>query len=267
MRRNQDAYVRAGKKLVGKGRESSYSAAHVSRQKFFAGSIHAVLLAAVVLAAGCRRPPADSNAVPENVPAPSAGSASSGAAEGTHDLVLSKAVAVILKAGRRTGSVVERCLCASGARLAEVHFVSPDVVRQPMPQAFQQIAQRYPQIHWNSGGERVRVVDRSAIAGLLKVRVRDFLVVEDRPPQAALPALWQTPEVQSYMRRHRIRLARWRGSAAGMARTSPRVVQGNNATVEEILDRMVEGYRPLYSAWAYRECRSKAGTMIEIAVY
>ena len=136
-----------------------------------------------------------------------------------------------------------------------------------MAQAFRQITERYPQIHWSSGGERVRVVDRSAVAGLLKVRVRHFLVVEDRPPRAALPALWQTPEVQSYMRKHRIRFARWRGPAARMARTSPRVVQGNNATVQEILDRMVEGYRPLYSAWAYRECRSKAGTMIEVAVY
>lgn len=150
--------------------------------------------------------------------------------------------------------------------MAEVHFVSADVARQPMAQAFRQIGERYPQIRWTSG-DRVRVVDRSAAAGLLKVRVRHFLVVEDRPPQAALPALWQTPEVQSYMRRHRIRFVRWRGPEAKMARTSPRVVQGNNATVEEILDRMVEGYHPLYSAWAYRECRSKAGTMIEIGLY
>ncbi|MGE5322282.1 MAG: hypothetical protein ACM3SW_05450 [Actinomycetota bacterium] len=234
----------------------------MSRQR-----IYVVLLAAVMLAAGCRRPPADNNgALPENVPAPDAGSSSSAVAESS-DLVLSAAVAQILKADRRTGSVVERCLCASGARMAEVHFVSPDVVRQPMAQAFRQIAQRYPQIHWNSGGERVRVVDRSAAAGLLRVRVRHFLVVEDRPPQAALPALWQTPEVQSYLRRHRIRFARWRGPAARMGRTSPRVVQGNNVTVEEILDRMVEGYRPLYSAWAYRECHSKTGTMIQISLY
>lgn len=151
--------------------------------------------------------------------------------------------------------------------MAEVHFVSPELARQPMEQAFRQIAEHYPQIRWDSGGERVRVVDRSAIAGLLKVRVRHFLVVEDRPPQAALPALWQTPEVQSYMRKHAIRFARRRALAARVARTSPRVIQGNNATVAEILDRMVEGYRPVYSAWAYRECRSKAGTMIEIALY
>lgn len=247
--------------MVGKRRESSYSAAHVSRQRIYA------LLLAVVLAAGCRRPPAEDNgALPENVPAPEKGSTSSGVAPGTSDLVLSAAVAHILKSGRRTGSVVEHCVCASGARMAEVHFVSADVTRQPMAQAFRQIAEQYPQIHWSSG-DRVRVVDRSAAAGLLKVRVRHFLVVEDRPPQASLPALWQTPEVQSYMRRHRIRFARWRGPEAKMARTSPRVVQANNATVAEILDRMVEGYHPLYSAWAYRECRSKAGTMIEIALY
>lgn len=251
---------------MGKGRESGYSAAHVPKQNFFAGKIHAGLLAVIVLAAGCRRPPADSNAVPENVPA-AEGSSSPGVAAGTRDLVLSAAVAQILKSEQRTGSIVEHCLCATGARLAEVHFVSAEVARQPMAQAFRQIAERYPQIYWSSGGERVRVVDRSAVAGLLKVRVRHFLVVEDRPPQVSLPALWQTPEVQSYMRKHGIRFARWRGPAARVTRTSPRVVQANNATVEEILDRMVAGYRPLYSAWAYRECRSKAGTMIEIAVY
>lgn len=227
-----------------------------------------MLLAAVVLAAGCRRPPVGSDgAVPENVPAPGAGSSSSGVAAGARDLALSAAVAKILKAEQRTGSIVERCLCASGARMAEVHFVSPDIARQPMAQALRQIAQRYSQIGWSDGGERVRVVDKSAVAGLLKVRVRQFLVVEDRPPQASLPALWHTPEVQSYIRRHRIRFARWRTPASAMATTSPRVVQANNATVAEILDRMVQGYRPLYSAWAYRECRSPAGTMIEIALY
>ncbi|HET9184379.1 MAG TPA: hypothetical protein VFP59_19835 [Candidatus Angelobacter sp.] len=235
---------------------------------FFAGRIRAVLLAAVVLAAGCGRPPAESSGVlAESGPPPSASSTSSGIAAGTGDLVLSAAVAQILKADRRTGSIVERCSCVAGRRMAEVHFVSPELARQPMAQAFRQIAEHYPQIRWDSGGERVRVVDRSAIAGLLKVRVRHFLVVEDRPPQAALPALWQTPEVQSYMRKHGIRFARWRAPAARAARTSPRVIQGNNATVAEILDRMVEGYRPVYSAWAYRECRSHAGTMIEIALY
>jgi hypothetical protein len=35
---------------------------------------------------------------------------------------------------------------------------------------------------------------------------------------------------------------------------------------------MVDGYRassgrPLYRAWAYRECQSKAGTLIEIGIY
>ena len=157
--------------------------------------------------------------------------------------------------------------------MEEVHLVSAEVAQQPLEKAMQEIEQLYPQIRWSGAAqEHVRVMDKSASSGLLKVRIKEFLVIEDRPPQASLPALWQTPEVQSYMRKHGMRVARSARPAAKVARTSPTVIQTKNATVEQILDRMVEGYRSangrqLYRAWSYRECRRKSGTLIEIGIF
>jgi hypothetical protein len=248
----------------------------VPTQKLLLSRLPVVLMAAIVLLSGCRRPPAESNgALPENVPPPvtasSTGAASLEAA--SDNLALPAAVAQILNAAQRTGSVVERCKCEAGSRLVETHMVSRDEAQKPIDEALKSIAERDPQIRWQEYGEgRVRVVDKQSRAGLLKVRVKEFLVIEDRPPQASLPALWRTPEVQAYMRKHHMRVARPLHAAGKVVRTSPTVIQTKNATIEQILDRMVDGYRtssgrPLYRAWAYRECESKAGSMIEIGIY
>jgi hypothetical protein len=208
------------------------------------------------------------------MPAPAnAGPAAAGDSEAASDnLPLPAAVAQILNAAQRSGSVIERCQCGAGSRLVEAHIVSRDVVQQPMEEALKSITERYPEMRWQEYGEgRVRMADKQGRAGLLKVRVKKFLVIEDRPSQASLPALWQTPEVQAYMRRHHMRVARPSHRAGKVIRTSPTVIQTKNATVEQILDRMVDGYRsggrPLYRAWAYRECQSKSGTLIEIGIY
>jgi hypothetical protein len=157
--------------------------------------------------------------------------------------------------------------------LVEAHIVSGDAAQKPMEEAFKSITERYPEMHWQEYGDgRVRVADKQIRAGLLKVRVRQFLVIEDRPPQASLPALLQTAEVQAYMRKHHMRVARPSHAAGKVIKTSPTVIQTKNATVEQILDRMVDGYhssggRPLYRAWGYRECQRKGGILIEIEMY
>lgn len=247
----------------------------VPTQKLLLSRLPVVLMAAMALLSGCRRPPAESNgALPENVPPANTSSTAAASSEAASDnLALPAAVAQILNAAQRTGSVVERCQCDAGGRLVEAHMVSRDMAQKPMAEALKSIADQYPQIRWQEHGDgRVRVVDQQSRAGLLKVRVNEFLVIEDRPPQASLPALWRTPEVQAYMRKHHMRVARSGHAAGKVVRTSPTVIQTKNATVEQILDRMVDGYRtssgrPLYRAWAYRECQSKAGTMIEIGIY
>jgi hypothetical protein len=233
----------------------------------------ALLAAAMLFADGCGKPPADSGAVPENVPPPGGSILPAARTTTSTELPLRAAVAKILEAAQRTGSIVERCQCEAGARMEEVHFLPADLAQQPMEKAMQQIEQRYPQIRWSGAPhERVRVLDKSANSGLLKVTIKEFLVIEDRPPQASLPALWQTPEVQNYMRKHRMRVAASTWPAAKVARTSPTIIQTKGATVEQILDRMVEGYKSadghaLYRAWSYRECRRKSGTLIEIGIF
>jgi len=195
------------------------------------------------------------------------------AAPAREELPLRVAVAKILEAAQRTGSIVEHCQCGPGARIEEVHWVPADLAQEPLEKAMQELEHRYPEIRWNGAAhERVRVLDKSATSGVLKVRIKEFLVIEDRPPQASLPALWQTPEVQNYMRKHRIRVAPSAWPAPKVAKTSPTIIQTKGATVEQILDRMVEGYRSangraLYRAWSYRECRRKRRTLIEIGIF
>ena len=256
----------------------SYAATHVPGNQTLQKRIQGALLAALLLlCAGCGRPPADSTGAPEHVPPPG-GSSISGAgspanASVTSELGLPAAVAKILSGARRTGSLVEHCRC-TGSAIEEIHTVPAGIAQQPMPQAFNAIAQRYPQIKWREyAQERVRVVDTSARTGLLNVRIKKFLVIEDRPPHASLPALWGTEEVRRYVQKHRIRLARTTQQESKIIKTAPVVIQMKNATVAEILDRIVDSYRPggttnvRYHAWAYRECRSQSGTMVDIAIF
>jgi hypothetical protein len=257
---------------VGNRLSCSYSATHVPDSRLPQFVCLAVL--AAVMLGGCRKPAGESSGVgPGKVPAPAGSLFPAAAAPAKDELPLPVAVAKILEAAQRTGSVVERCQCVAGSRMEEAHFVPADLPQQPLEEAMQEIKQRYREIRWSGAArERVRVADASLHAGLLKVRIKEFLVVEDRPPQASLPALWQTPEVQGYMRKHGMRVARSARPAAKVARTSPTIIQTKGATVEQILDRMVEGYRSesgqqLYRAWAYRECRRKSGTLIEISIF
>lgn len=256
----------------------NYPATHVPVNRTLQKRIQPAFLAVLLICAGCRRPPAEGSASPDYVPPPNGSAAASSATSAenvvaTGDLGLATAVAQILTTARRSGSIVERCRC-SGSNIVEMHSVPAGVAQQPMDQAFSAIAQRYPQIKWHEyGQERVRVADNSAQAGLLKVRIKEFLVIEDRPPHASLPALWGTEEVRTYMQKHRIRFARSSQQESKIIKTAPTVIQLKNATVAEILDRIVDSYRPgvttnvRYHAWAYRECRSQRGSMIDVTIF
>jgi hypothetical protein len=227
-----------------------------------------------MFAAGCGRPPAESNsAIPENVPPPASSLLPAAVAPATDNLPLAIILVKILDAAQRTGSIVEHCHCSAGARMEEVHLVPAEVAQQPLEKAMQSIELHYPEVRWSGAAhDRIRVLDSAATPGLLKVKIKEFLVVEDRPPQASLPALFRTAEVASYMRKHRMRLAPSTQSTAKLSRISPSIIQTKNATLAEILDRMVEGYRsasgrPLYRAWSYRECRRNSKTLVEIGIF
>lgn len=155
----------------------------------------------------------------------------------------------------------------------QVYTFHAPVTLEPMAAALTEISKRYPDIQWREAGEgHVRVVDNSARAGLLKVRIKEFLVVEDRPPRAALDALWKTNEVAAYMARRHVQFARQsQGSTVAGARQKPAVIHMKNATVQEIMDRILDSYHPPASAgwhkvWVYRECQRATGTLVEVRV-
>ncbi len=257
-------------------RADGYPATHVPTHKLAVKKLLLLFLSAILVVAGCHRPPATDSGMPENVPAPAAAgdrTKADSASEASTDLPLSAAVARILKAAERSGSVVEGCQCGPRGRMLEMHTVPRAVTEQAMEAALNGIRERHPQIRWSYAGRGlVRVADSSRKAGLLKVRVREFLVIEDRPPQASLPALWRTPEVAGYMRKHSVRMAYAPQASSKVTRTAPTVIQTKNASVAEILDRMAASYRtsggrPLYHGWVYRECRSGAETTAEVAMF
>jgi len=241
-------------------------------------------LTAILLPAACSRPPQEAAPGGPATSASPAGAKTQGA-QGSKasppasptpeptEWSLATTVVNILEKAHHNGSIVERCQCGARNRLVQVYTFNTPVKVEPMAEALNEISKRYPDIQWREAGEgRVRVVDNSARAGLLKVRVKEFLVVEDRPPQAALGALWKTDEVAAYMARRHVRFARPSpGRSAVGAKRSPAIIHLKNSTVQEIMDRIVDSYRApagsgLHKVWVYRECQKGAETFIEVRV-
>jgi hypothetical protein len=185
---------------------------------------------------------------------------------------LSTAVVRILSAAHRTGSVVERVQCGARGTLVPTHLLQPPVKLDPMDEALQEITTRYPEVKWKEAGQgHVNVRDTAIKDSLLQVRLKEFFVIEDRPPQAALSALWQAEEVINYMRQHHVRASRHADFVRVDGKSGPRVLHMKNATVQQILDRMVDSYmgengNGLHNVWIYRECRVGGETFAEVRV-
>ncbi len=185
---------------------------------------------------------------------------------------LSTAVVRILSTAHRTGSVVERVQCGARGTLVPTHLLQPPVKLDPMDEAFQEIIQRYPEIKWKEAAQsHVNVRDTAIKDSLLQVRLKEFFVIEDRAPQAALSALWQAEEVVTYMKQHHVRAARHADLVSVDGKSGPRVLHMKNATVQQILDRMVDSYmgengNGLHNVWIYRECRVGGETFAEVRV-
>lgn len=185
---------------------------------------------------------------------------------------LSTAVVRILSAANRTGSVIERAQCGARGTLVPAHLLRPPVKLEPMDEALLEISRRFPEIKWKDAGHgHVNIKDSSIQGSLLRVRLKEFFVIEDRPPQAALAALWQAEEVTAYMKQHHVRTARHAELVSVGRKSAPKVLHMKNATVLEILDRIVDSYmgdngNALHNVWIYRECRVAGETFAEVRV-
>ncbi|HSM86142.1 MAG TPA: hypothetical protein VLT16_08325 [Candidatus Limnocylindrales bacterium] len=222
----------------------------------------AVSLCLLLAAAGCRKPQSPSSqesqaAAPfSNPPA---------AAADAGQLELSQAVARILQTARRSGALIYRGGCAPERRMIELYRLPQPVRLEPMDEALKEITGRYPELRWRETASGLRMQDSAIAAGLLKVRIREFTVVQDRGPEAALAALWRTPEIISYMANHDVRFAR-ADAAAARGRQPVVIIHMKNSTVQEIVERITAGARGTQKIWIYRECRTGAETLVQVKI-
>jgi hypothetical protein len=243
--------------------------------------IVALCLLLALLLSGCGKPAPES--AKDTSPAKPAAQANPGVA--TVEMDAATAVVRILNAAHRSGAVILRGPCEAGSApnssdtnslngaggsngqssAGDAYPMHPPVTLEPMDKALQEISAHYQDVYWReSPATGVRVVDSTVTAKLLKMRVREFRIVEDREPDGVMAVLWRAPEVAAFLRRNHVRFTRRPGTAK-KAISPPMIVEMKNATVADILDRIAAGYRAdPPKVWTYRECAEKKETVIDV---
>lgn len=224
---------------------------------------HGAWILPLLVAAGCNRPkPTETQSKPAAAPF----SVSNNAAV-RDSRQLSSVVEQIVAAAHRGGSVIYRVECGPERSLAEQDVMPLSPTIEPMQEALEHLSRSYPELKWEDSSSGVRVLDRAVTASLLKVRIPEFTVVEDRDAETALAALWRTPEVVRYMADHDLRFARNNHTKPARRRAGVVVVHMKNATVEEIVQRIAASYpNKAGRFWSYRECQRGAETLVEIKI-
>jgi hypothetical protein len=213
-----------------------------------------------VLISGCRKPaPESPNGGPQAKPA-----AQSSPTPEIVDIDASVAAARILSAAHRNGGIILRGECGPRG-ITEQHPMKAPVTLEPLDKALQEITAKYQNVYWReSPASGVRVAESTANAKLLRVKVREFRIVEDREPDGAMAALWRMPEVAAFLRRNHLRFARRVGTARKVI-SPPMIVEMKNATVADILDRIAAGYRSdPPRVWIYQECSEKKENLVDV---
>jgi hypothetical protein len=172
----------------------------------------------------------------------------------------------ILHAAHRSGGVILRGECTPTG-ISDPYPLQPPVNLEPMNDAFQEISGKYQNVYWRESQQSgVRVIDSNAKAALLKVRVHEFRIVEDREPDAALAALWRSPEVAAFLRKNHVRMPRSMSTTKKVI-SPPMIIEMKNAIVADILDRIAAGYHAdPPKVWIYRECMNDKSKEIMIDV-
>jgi hypothetical protein len=170
----------------------------------------------------------------------------------------------ILNAGHRSGGIMLRGECGV-LGVTESYRMKAPVTFEPLDKALQEVSGQYQNIYWReSPASGVRVADSDIKAKLLRLKLREFRVIEDREPDAVMAALWRTPEVAAFLRRNHIHFLR-RATTAKKAISPPMIVEVKNATIADILDRIAAGYRQdPPKVWLYRECEDKKETLVDV---
>jgi len=213
-------------------------------------------MALTLLLCGCSKPAPDT-AKDASAAKPVAQSSPSKPSVEVAETNAGSAAVKILNTAHHSGSVILHGECGPSG-ISDPYTLHPPVTLEPMDTALQEISTKYQNIYWRESRESgVRVVDSNAKAALLKVRVREFRIVEDREPDAALAALWRVPEVAAFLRKNHVRMPR-RMSTTRKVISPPMIIEVKNALVADILDHIAAGYRmDPPKIWIYRECMDK----------
>ncbi|HZE81601.1 MAG TPA: hypothetical protein VE604_11925 [Candidatus Polarisedimenticolia bacterium] len=227
---------------------------------FHKNRIASCCLLLAVLISACGKPAPDS---------PQGGSPAKPAAQNSPtpelaDMDVSVAAVRILNAAHRNGGVILRGECGPRG-ITEQHPMKAPVTLEPLDKALQEITAQYQNIYWReSPASGVRLAESTAKAKILRVKIREFRIVEDREPDGAMAALWRMPEVAAFLRRNHVRFARRIGTARKVI-SPPMIVEIKNATVADILDRIAAGYRSdPPKVWIYQECSEKKETLVDV---
>ncbi len=180
------------------------------------------------------------------------------------DMDVSVAAVRILNAAHRNGGVILHGACGP-AGIGGEHPMKAPVTLEPLDKALQEVSTKYQNIYWReSPSSGVRLADSTSQAKLLRVKVREFRIVEDRDPDSAMASLWRMPEVSAFLRRNHVRFARRVGTAKKVI-SPPMIVEIKNATVADILDHIAAGYRSdPPKVWIYQECSEKKETLVDV---
>ncbi|HET9838956.1 MAG TPA: hypothetical protein VFR84_12030 [Candidatus Angelobacter sp.] len=230
-----------------------------------ASTLSCLLLATVC--AGCKRTTPENEQQPQPpAEAPAQASAAIGPAQppSFDRSTISDVVLHTLYTAREGGGVVLQGQC-SGRSIADVYTASPPPAGKSLQESLKEISAQHQNIEWHqSRSSGVRVVDRKTQAAILKVRVREFRVIEDLEPDAVMSVLWRQPEVRAFLRRHNVVFTR-RAYGARKVLSPPMIVEMKNRTVAEILDRIAAGYHSNPpKVWIYQECRDQKTTVIDV---
>jgi hypothetical protein len=170
----------------------------------------------------------------------------------------------ILNTAHRSGGIMLRGECGV-LGVTESYRMKTPVTSEPLDKALQEVSARYQNIYWReSPASGVRVADSDIKAKLLRLKLREFRVIEDREPDAVMAALWRTREVTAFLRKNHVHFLQ-RAITSKKVISPPMIVEIRNATVADILDRIAAGYRQdPPKVWIYRECDDKKVTLVDV---
>jgi hypothetical protein len=219
-----------------------------------------VVLVCLLLGIGCRKPAPE----PAKDASPAKPAAQPSPASSSGDMEAGAAMLRILNAAHRSGGIMLRGECGV-LGVTESYRMKTPVIFEPLDRALQEVSARHQNIYWReSPASGVRVADSDIQARLLRLKLREFRVIEDREPDTVMAALWRTPEVAAFLRRNHIHFSP-RPATAKKAISPPMIVAIKNATVADILDRIAAGYRQdPPTVWLYRECDDKNVTLVDV---